>query len=153
MLRHLYSCALRLHPCRFRQRFADEMLAIFDQQRGTQAALGLVLDSVCSLLRQWILRPQFLTELPTTSLRQAVPDGIPSLISLDSFRPRASAVVHGMVLSLALFCTTAFAIRYSWIHVLHVQIRAVSFDPKLQIHPNMSPDDLRGTSGAPPRYP
>ena len=64
MLRRLYRCVVRLHPFSFRRRFGEEMLYIFDQQKGTLSALGVMLDCVFSLLRQWTLRPHFGIELP-----------------------------------------------------------------------------------------
>lgn len=55
MKRSLYRVLVALHPRRFRERFGDEMLWIFDQsvpERGTR----LFGDCVVSLLRQWLLR-------------------------------------------------------------------------------------------------
>jgi hypothetical protein len=132
MLRLLYRCALFLHPSDFRNRFQDEMLYIFDHQKGVFQSLGLVLDSACSVLRQWVLRPQVGCAGPT--LRTW--GGVPSFETLDSFRPRTSAVVNGVVLSLILFCATVFAIRYSWIHVLHVRIHEIALqaDQQVQTH-------------------
>src|SRR5450631_4626877 len=100
MLRHLYRCALRLHPSSFRRRFGDEMLYIFDQRKGMLAALGLMLDCVFSLLRQWTLRPHVGIDLPTAPLRSLTSDHIPSFETLESFQPRASALIHGTLLSL-----------------------------------------------------
>lgn len=151
MLRHLYRCALRLHPPTFRERFADEMLSIFDQQSGKLPALGLMLDCICSLLRQWILRSQLWIELPAASPVRSPSDDIHSFVTLGTFRPRTSALIHGTVLSLTLFCITGFAIRYSWIHVLHVRIREISFDSDRPVHPKTSPDDLRGHSEVQPK--
>jgi hypothetical protein len=127
MLRLLYKCVLRLHPPGFRKRFAAEMLSIFDHTAGKRAALLLFADGVLSLARQWTLRPEFWTEVPPAQAQQSVTEGIPSFHTLDAFRPRASAVIHGLVLSTALFCVTCFAIKYSWIHVLHVRIPEVEF--------------------------
>ncbi len=64
MLRRLYRCAVRLHPSSFRRSFGDEMLYIFDQQKGTLAAVGVTLDCVFSLLRQWTLRPRPASSYP-----------------------------------------------------------------------------------------
>jgi peptidase S41-like protein len=134
MLRALYRCVLRLHPCGFRGRFADEMLSIFDHSAEKPAALRLLVDSLVSLARQWALRPEFWHELSPP--QQPVADGIPSFYTLDPFRPRAGAVIHGLVLSTAVFCLTCFAIRYSWIHILHVHIPAVQFDSPRSTQPS-----------------
>jgi len=134
MLRPLYRCVLALHPRAFRQRFADEMLSIFDHTAGKPASVALLADGLISLARQWALRPEFWHEL--SPAQPPVPDGIPSFYTLDPFRPRAGAVIHGLVLSTAVFCLTCFAIRYSWIHVLHVRIPEVQSDspPSIQMN-------------------
>jgi hypothetical protein len=128
MLPFLYRCVLRLHPPTFRARFADEMLSIFDHASGTQASLRLLLDGLLSLARQWILRSEFWHNLPSVPEEQPASDGVPSFVSLDPFRPRTAAVIHGLVLSTTVFCLTCFAIRYSWIHVLHVHIPEVQWE-------------------------
>src|ERR1700680_982298 len=142
MLRPLYRCVLRLHPSGFRRRFADEMISIFDHSVGKPAALRLLVDGLGSLARQWALRPEFWHEL--SPAQQPAADGIPSFYTLDPFRPRAGAVIQGLVLSTALFCLTCFAIRYGWIHLLHLPIPAVHF---------YSPRSMRPRPGAGARAP
>jgi hypothetical protein len=133
MLRHLYRCIVRLHPSSFRQRFADEMLYIFDQQKGGLAAPGIALDGIISLFRQWILRPQAIVARPF--LPRPAADHVPAFVTLDGFRPRTSAIMNGAALTLILFCMIGFGIRYSWIHVLHLQIREIGVDWAQQIRP------------------
>jgi hypothetical protein len=135
MLRHLYRCAVRLHPSSFRRRFGDEMLYIFDQKKGTRAALGVMLDAVFSLFRQWTLRPHTGIEVSAAPLPSLPVGHIPSFESLKAFRPRASAIINGAVLSVILFCTTVFAIRYSWSHVLNLHIREIGTDWGQQVRP------------------
>jgi hypothetical protein len=127
---------LRLHPPGFRKRFADEMLSIFDASAGKPAAVKLLADGLMSLMRQWTLRPEFWHDLSPAP--QPAPDGIPSFQTLDPFRPCTAAVIHGVVLSTAVFCITCFAIKYSWIHVLHVHIPEVQFDSPRPIQTNTS---------------
>jgi Peptidase family S41 len=136
MLRPLYCCVLRLHPPGFRQRFAEEMLSIFDQAGGNAAAFRLLLDGLLSLARQWVLRPEFWHPFSPASAPQPAPDGIPSFYTLDPFRPRIPAVIPALLLSTAVFCLTCFAIRYSWIHVLHLRISEVPFDSPAPRQPN-----------------
>jgi len=121
MLRRLYRCAVRLHPSSFRQHFGDEMQYIFDQQRGTLDRVGVTLDCVFSLLRQWTLRPHTSTELAAFPLPTPAADHIPSFESFDTVLPRTSAIIHGALLSLIVFYLTVIAIPYSWIHVLHLR--------------------------------
>jgi hypothetical protein len=111
------------------------MLYIFDQQKGTLSALGVMLDCVFSLLRQWTLRPHIGIELRAAPLLSPAADHIPSFETLDLFRPRATAIINGTVLSLILFCTTVFAIRYSWIHVLNLRFPGITVNPSQQVGP------------------
>lgn len=136
MLRRLYRCALRLHPRGFRRRFGDEMLSIFDHEQAGLAAFRLLLDGLVSLTRQWTLRQEFWRELPANQALQPTPIGVPSFSTIDPFRPRSAAVVPGALLSIALFCATCFAIRYSWIHVLHVHIPEVQFERSRWVPPS-----------------
>ncbi|HVH70859.1 MAG TPA: hypothetical protein VNB49_07100 [Candidatus Dormibacteraeota bacterium] len=54
MKRSFYRYLLRLHPAAFRDRFADEMLWIFDETV-EQPGLRVFADGCISLLRQWTL--------------------------------------------------------------------------------------------------
>lgn len=129
MLRRLCRCAVRLHPSSFRRRFGEEMLCIFDQQSGTLAAIGVMLDCVLSLLRQWTLRPHIGTELPAIPLLRPAAEPMPSFETLDPFRPGASAIIHGALLSLLLFYMTVFVIPYSWNYDSNVRIPGSAGDP------------------------
>lgn len=128
MLRTLYCCALRLHPPTFRKRFADEMLSIFDQPNKTGAKFILFIDALFSLSRQWVLRPEFWHDAPSTAAAAADSDRVPTFYTISPFRPRGAAVIEGLILSGAVFCLTCFAIRYSWIHVLHIRVPEVQFE-------------------------
>jgi hypothetical protein len=52
MIRILYRSLIRLHPPEFNERFAEEMLWIFDEC-DRKEHLGLLGDGFVSLLRQW----------------------------------------------------------------------------------------------------
>ena len=56
MTRSLYRCLLRLHPPAFRDRFAEEMLGIFDEAAAAEGVVPLFADGLISLLRQWVMR-------------------------------------------------------------------------------------------------
>jgi D-alanyl-D-alanine carboxypeptidase len=58
MCRSLYRLLLNLHPAAFRERFAEEMLWIFDEAAATQGVVRLLGDGIFSLLRQWVARPE-----------------------------------------------------------------------------------------------
>jgi peptidase S41-like protein len=101
-----------------------------------------------SLIRQWTWRPEFWVEIPPP-VTQPASAGVPSFLTLDPFRPRSAAMVHGAILSIALFCLTCFAIRYSWIRLLHVHIPEVQFEAPQWIPPIASPTDFRGRATEP----
>jgi D-alanyl-D-alanine carboxypeptidase len=58
MSRSLYRFVLKLHPAAFRERFAEEMLWIFDEAAATQGTPRLFADAFVSLMRQWVVRPE-----------------------------------------------------------------------------------------------
>jgi hypothetical protein len=100
-MRRLYGVLIRLHPRRFRDRFGPEMMAIFEQTSGSHWTL--IADAFASLFRQWASRPQ-LAEAPAAG---------PSLfMSLEPYRMRSSALVHGGLATLALFVTVIFLIDH-----------------------------------------
>ena len=55
MLRAFYRSLLRLHPRRFRERFGEEMLGIFDEIPTTRERAFLLSDGFNSLTVQWIV--------------------------------------------------------------------------------------------------
>jgi len=110
------------------------MIFIFDQQASKSAAARLLIDALVSTLRQWALRPEQWYALPAES-PQTVADGIPTFSTIRPFRPRRAAVVHGIALTTVIFCLTCFAIRYSWIRVLHVRIPEVRFEEPAWVPP------------------
>jgi hypothetical protein len=54
-MRFLYALLISLHPSSFRERFAQEMLLIFDGAANSWGAGSLCRDAILSLLRQWLL--------------------------------------------------------------------------------------------------
>lgn len=153
MLRSLYRCALRLHPRAFRQHFGDEMLSIFDLVNGRLAAVKLLMDALVSLSRQWMLRPEFWHEASPAVAPLSTSDGVPSFYTIRPFRPRSAAFIHGLFISFAVFCVTCFAIRYSWIHVLHVHIPEVQFERPSWIPPSHTTSGMNPSLPLPPLAP
>jgi hypothetical protein len=97
-MRFLYRFLLRLHPRAFRERFAEEMTAIFDEAAGTLGAARLLGDALLSLIRQWTFRPH-----PVVA-SVAKPSGdVPAFAILDSYAPRRLALIEGGVLSAIFF--------------------------------------------------
>ncbi len=56
MIRVFYALLIRLHPLAFRERFAQEMLSIFDEAENVWGDGLLLRDAIVSLLRQWLIR-------------------------------------------------------------------------------------------------
>jgi hypothetical protein len=54
MMRAVYAALLRLHPPAFRDRFAGEMLCIFDEIPANTERASLFYDAFRSLLVQWL---------------------------------------------------------------------------------------------------
>jgi Ca2+-binding EF-hand superfamily protein len=106
MTRWLYILLLRLHPRAFKQRFGDEMLAIFDQsgERGS-----LMADGFLSLARQWTLRQPSFAFSPTTA-----PDGVPLFYSAEAEIPRFSALMPGALVALLVFGLFSAVMSYRW---------------------------------------
>jgi hypothetical protein len=56
MSKVIYRGLLWLHPALFRERFAGEMLWIFDETAPAEGAAALLADGLLSLMRQWLVR-------------------------------------------------------------------------------------------------
>lgn len=57
MIRTVYRGLLWLHPAEFEERFAEEMLWIFDLRRTDETGVALLLDCCVSVCRQWLSYP------------------------------------------------------------------------------------------------
>ncbi len=137
MLRFLYCAALRAHPQHFRERFAEEMQAIFDQAESPLQQAGLLADAVLSLFRQWTLRPEFLHERAT-----AAPEGGGLLFSsLGDSKPRAVALFYGAILSALVLNGVSLTIGYAWEHPIFIEIRRPVIVPPAawKARPKMQP--------------
>jgi hypothetical protein len=100
MGRFLYVCLIGLHPRHFRERFGDEMIAIFDDAAGNRERGALLTDALISLFRQWLLRPAHQEPVLSTPLFHMP----------DSSLPRRTALINGAVLSLVFFGALTFFI-------------------------------------------
>lgn len=120
MLRFLYRCVLRAHPAYFRQRFAGEMLSIFDETAGTLPAAKLFVDGVISLLRQWALRPEFWQEAPPAL---AATGSAPLFYTFENPKPRTVALFYGALLSAMVLNGVCWTMGYAWNHPRFMDIR------------------------------
>jgi hypothetical protein len=124
MLRFLYRSVLDAHPPFFRKRFAEEMLAIFDESESQTAAVGLLADAMVSLGRQWMLRPRFWEEPAQTA------EGGLHFAQISDFRPRAIALAYGAVMSAIVLNGVSLTMGYIWEHPHYeMEIRQPAITP------------------------
>ncbi len=151
MFRLLYYALLRLHPARFRRRFAQEMLSIFDHVEGGPAAAKLVADGIVSLVRQWTLRLGYWEESAIERLPWSA-DGGPVLYTLENFKPRASALIEGLLLTWIVCSALFLAMRHSKMHYVYLPSGGIESVPYRDVGlqkstPNLHPIPAR----VPPR--
>lgn len=109
MMRWLYLGLLRLHPRRFRERFSEEMVDIFDSEAERRRRGPLLVDALISLFRQWVLRPA--RHEPALSATVAGPwPRTPVFRILEDPLPGWSALANGAALSLLSFSLVTFAL-------------------------------------------
>jgi hypothetical protein len=94
-LRSAYHLLLRLHPARFRDRYGEEMLWIYDETAGTGRA-RLFADGIVSLLRQRLLRDS----RGSDSTLAAKPAVVPVFAAVDCRRPPLFTLWQGCALTL-----------------------------------------------------
>ncbi len=80
MISVLYALLIRLHPPAFRERFAEEMLWIFEEAGNAWGAGSLLRDAIVSLLRQWLIRSDLWKWLVA-----GIAGVVPLLIAFGSF--------------------------------------------------------------------
>ncbi len=107
MLRAIYKGLLRLHPERFRGRYGEEMLWIFDQAAHTRARLGLLLDGTLSAMRQRTWRRDF---DGAPALRPAA--GAPSFSLVDAKGPGPQALLNGAMAACLAFAVAGLIIAH-----------------------------------------
>jgi Ca2+-binding EF-hand superfamily protein len=109
MTRRFYISLLRLHPRRFRQRFGDEMLGIFDQcaEKGS-----LFADAILSLWRQWALR-SWRRPVPAFSLSRTA-EAVPVFYLGESEIPSTGALMRGALVSVVAFTAICWVMSHRW---------------------------------------
>ena len=107
------------------------------------------------------VRPEFWRDISRALAQHTVRDGIPSFQTLARFRPRTAAVIHGLLLSTAVFSVTCFVIEYNSIRILHVPMPEIQPDklpsspapsqPTLQPEGDSVTSAASGKAAVPPR--
>ena len=106
MLRWLDIQLLWLHPPRFRSRFGDEMLAIFDQAASVGSPMPLLLDGVTSLVRQLLFRPDVSRPVAEAA------SGVPMFWLSDADAPRRRSLASGAIGAGATFAIVSYLIAH-----------------------------------------
>jgi hypothetical protein len=119
MFRFFYRWLLRFHPARFRERFAEEMLSIFDHVETRAAAANLVAEAFISLVRQWTMRSEYWKEQAAATVSPAA-DGSPVFFTLETFKPRKSALFEGAVLTWIVCSVLFFVLKNSRMHYAYL---------------------------------
>jgi hypothetical protein len=109
--RRLYRCLLRAHPKGFRDKFAGEMLWIYDQRQGACGLASLFADALASLARQWVWRPGLGSACAVQEPARQIADG-PVFQIFESAMPSRSALMQGTALAVATFAALAFVARH-----------------------------------------
>ena len=128
MLRTLYVLLISLHPRYFRQRFAEEMLEIFEDVSGARAVASLFADAFVSLFRQWVLRSEFRQPM------LASPE-TPIFRTFEPYKPRPTVLLNGGLISAALLFAVVLTMGHGGsprqaflIGVYHPSTRLVPLD-------------------------
>ena len=120
-MRTIYRFLLRLHPAAFRERFAEDLLWIYDESLPQQGSPRLCADGLISLVRQWLQQVNFVMVLVACAgalippyivsvmFRHATPRG-PRWDQLD---PRLGfLILAATAILLALCFTLLFAVLF-----------------------------------------
>jgi hypothetical protein len=128
MLRRLYCVLLRFHPVRFRSRFGEEMLSIFDAAASDANRVALLADAVFSLLRQWAVPSEYRQGAAEAALWSV--DGSPAFYTFGDYKPSPSSLIAGTTLAAIVLCAVWLASQYTWTHPVFVPMATVQFEPK-----------------------
>jgi hypothetical protein len=144
MFRHLYRFVILAHPASFRQRFGDEMLSIFDQSEGKFSRVGLLVDGVVSLLRQWALRPDFQQETAVSLI-----GGEPHFYTCQKEKLGAATLAYGALLSALVLNGVCWTMGYAWNHPTYIALRRPMIVPPLAWSSPKSSSGSERASGTP----
>src|SRR5262249_25439206 len=147
MLRFLYRRVLDAHPPYFRQRLAEQMMAIFDESEAGWGEVRLLADALFSLVRQWSLRPQFWEE-PAA----AADGGVNLFPLLEAFRPRAVALAYGALVSAIVLNGISLTMGYAWNHPHYLEIHRRVVVPPASWHNSPAPQVGAETATESPLY-
>jgi hypothetical protein len=111
-VRFLYFWILQMHPPRFRARFADEMMLLFEDAAATRSGFRMTLDVAGSLLRQWVLRSENWKPVSRPHSVASTSGAVPQFTSLDSSGLRLPVLIVGGLLTIMAFTAIPILLSY-----------------------------------------
>ncbi len=108
-MRFLYAALVRLHPPAFRRSYGPEMLSIFDHTPSPKHCS--LSDATISLLRQWLLRPEF--HQPVHPSARSSAGACMFCVLDDDPRLTRGQWMGGLALSLLNFAAASFLIAHA----------------------------------------
>jgi hypothetical protein len=141
MIRHCYQLTLRLHPPFFQERFAAEMMWIFDQTATERERLFLLFDCLASLVRQWTRRRELWNRPPASGEDPAA--ATPVFYMFETPKRHPGALVAGAALSLCFGALLLLGMAARYVPAF----TEMSFEPSrgLPDQPYIAlPDEARG---------
>jgi hypothetical protein len=157
----LYRLLLCAYPPDFRRRYGAEMAQVFgDRCRGiaqTQGVRGLLMFGMRSVA-DWLtttIRERIASTIEVAPAAETS-DGVPLFYTVGSFSPRPGALIHGGVLSIAIFTAISFALGHSGTsrrlligshhpsrsHLLAAKTSAAPADLAAEVKANPYPDEV-----------
>src|SRR5262249_16097978 len=114
MSEKIYACMLKLYPLRFRERYQSAAIQLFcdrlHAERGFLRRLRLWLDILGDLAISLPQEHRRGEQGVTVATAGHYSTGVPAFQTLETAGPRVGALVHGGVLSLAIFSAISLAI-------------------------------------------
>jgi hypothetical protein len=137
MRRSLYIGLLRIHPPGFRQRYADEMLSIFDEAAPHGNVAPLFADAFRSLCRQWLLRPGL---APSDQASPQTAGGAPAFLDIEDHGLSRGALFQGALISAltfagVLYCATHGAGHWEGVQQIFYSLEATSWNAAEKAQP------------------
>jgi len=115
---------IRLYPSRFRSVFNEEIFAVFcerlaeERNRGFVSRMAFCSRELAALIvgasREWLrwMRDPAAESFEATPAAGHVHDGVPGFYTSEDYSPRRSALIQGLILSLAVFSGLSFVMGH-----------------------------------------
>jgi Ca2+-binding EF-hand superfamily protein len=142
MLLRLYRSFLHLFPARYRSTFGPEMTSVFQQRQAEVWKQGLFycftflvrefMSLISTAIREWARQSDAPEPQLAAGAAPGIFDSVPAFYTCEPYFPRRSALLHGGILSLAVFGVASAAFEYGVSHRLF-DTSLSSFQPANQV--------------------